>query len=48
MRHGYRTKDLAEQFDAKQVEIKALFRNTLDVGRVAQLREQMLRAGLPI
>lgn len=48
MRHGYRIKDLAEQFDAKPVEIKALFRNALDVGRAAQLREQMLRAGLPI
>ena len=47
-RHGYRIKDLAEQFDAKPVEIKALFRNALDVGRAAQLREQMLRAGLPI
>ena len=45
---GYDIKDLAEQFDAKPVEIKALFRNALDVGRAAQLREQMLRAGLPI
>lgn len=36
MRHGYRIKDLAEQFDAKPVEIKALFRNALDVGRAGQ------------
>lgn len=47
-RNGYRIKDLQEQFDAKAVEIKALFNNTLDPARAAELREQMLRAGLPI
>ncbi len=29
-RHGYRIKDLVEQFDAKPAEIKALFSNSLE------------------
>jgi type II secretory pathway predicted ATPase ExeA len=47
-RNGYRLKDLVEQFDAKPAEIKALFGNTLDPTRATELREKMLRAGLPI
>ena len=47
-RNGYRLKDLTEQFDAKPAEIKALFSNTLDPTRTAELREKMLRAGLAI
>lgn len=47
-RNGYRLKDLVEQFDAKPAEIKALFSNTLDLTRAAELRDKMLRAGLPI
>lgn len=47
-RHGYRPKDLVEQFGAKLAEIKALFNNTLDPERTSELREKMLRAGLPI
>jgi type II secretory pathway predicted ATPase ExeA len=47
-RNGYRIKDLAEQFDAKPAEIKALFAQTLDPIRSAELREKMLAAGLPI
>jgi len=47
-RNGYRVKDLAEQFDAKPAEIKALFSQTLDPVRTAELREKMLAAGLPI
>jgi type II secretory pathway predicted ATPase ExeA len=47
-RHGYRVKDLVEQFDAKPAEIKALFNSTLDAARATQLRDKMLRAGLPI
>ncbi|HEY0941346.1 MAG TPA: AAA family ATPase [Steroidobacter sp.] len=47
-RHGYRLKDLVEQFDAKPAEIKALFNNALDPARATELREKMLRAGLPI
>lgn len=48
MRHGYRIKDLSEQFDAKPLEIKALFNNLLEPERTADLRECMLAAGLPI
>jgi hypothetical protein len=47
-RHGYRVKDLVEQFDAKPAEIKALFNSTLSAARATQLRDKMLRAGLPI
>ena len=47
-RHGYRIKDLVEQFDAKPAEIKALFSNTLDATRMAELRCQFQAAGLPI
>jgi N-acetyl-anhydromuramyl-L-alanine amidase AmpD len=47
-RHGYRVKDLVEQFDAKASEVKALFNNQLDPSRTAELRDRMLRAGLPI
>lgn len=47
-RHGYRIKDLVEQFDARPTEIKALFSNQLDPTRTAELRDRMLRAGLPI
>lgn len=47
-RNGYRLKDLVEQFDAKPAEIKALFSNTLDPTRAVELRDKMLRAGLPI
>ncbi|QDQ29086.1 phosphoribulokinase [Chitinimonas arctica] len=47
-RHGYRIKDLVEQFDAKTAEVRALFNNTLDPVRATELREKMLRAGLPI
>lgn len=47
-RHGYRIKDLVEQFDARPGEIKALFSNELDATRAAELRGKMLAAGLPI
>lgn len=47
-RHGYRIKDLVEQFDAKPAEIKALFSNTLDATRMAELRCQFQAADLPI
>ncbi len=47
-RNGYRLKELTEQFDAKPAEIKALFSNTLESTRTAELRDKMLRAGLPI
>jgi len=47
-RHDYRIKDLVEQFDVKPAEIRALFSNSLDVTRVAELRGQFLAAGLPI
>lgn len=47
-RHGYRLKDMVEQFDAKPTEIRALFNNKLEPARTAELRDRMLAAGLPI
>ncbi|ENJ3644486.1 phosphoribulokinase [Salmonella enterica] len=47
-RHGYRLKDMVEQFDAKPAEIRALFNNQLDPARTAELRDRMLTVGLPI
>jgi hypothetical protein len=47
-RHGYDVRSLAEQFNAKQSDIKALFRGQLDPVRTRELQEQMLAAGLPI
>ncbi|WP_229219663.1 recombinase family protein [Rugamonas fusca] len=47
-RHGYRFKDMVEQFDAKPAEIRALFSNQLDPVRTAELRDRTLTAGLPI
>ena len=47
-RHGYRLKDMVEQFDAKASEIRALFSNQLEPKRTAEIRERMLAAGLPI
>ncbi len=37
-----------EKFDTKPAEIKALFSNSLDATRAAELRSQFLAAGLPI
>jgi hypothetical protein len=45
---GLLIKDLVEQFNARPAEIKALFSNQLDPTRTAELRDRMLRAGLPI
>lgn len=47
-RNGYRLKDMAEQFDAKPAEIRALFNNKLEPARPAELRDRMLAVGLPI
>ncbi len=48
VRHGYRLKDMVEQFDAKATEVRALFSNQLEPKRAAEIRERMLAAGLPI
>lgn len=47
-RHGYRLKDMVEQFDAKPTEIRALFNNQLDPARTPELCDRMLAVGLPI
>ena len=47
-RHGYRLKDMVEQFDAKPAEIRAMFNHQLDPARTAELRDRMLAVGLPI
>ncbi|MES2355527.1 MAG: AAA family ATPase [Pseudomonadota bacterium] len=47
-RMGFGVRDLAEQIEAKPAEIRALFDNQLDPARTTELREKMLRAGLPV
>lgn len=47
-RNGYCMKDLVEQFGGKVHEFKALFNNTLDPERAAELRDKMLAAGIPL
>jgi type II secretory pathway predicted ATPase ExeA len=47
-RHGYTPKILAELLGAKQAEIKAMFRQTLELDRARELKDQMLAAGLPV
>ena len=46
--HGYRLRDLVEQFDVRPAEIKALFSNALDAVRTSELRDRMRAEGLPI
>jgi hypothetical protein len=47
-RHGYRVKDLVEQFNVKSAEIKALFANQLYSTHTAELRAEFQVADLPI
>ncbi|MGS0756876.1 phosphoribulokinase [Roseateles sp. GG27B] len=47
-RHGYRLKEMTEQFGTKAAEIRAMFSNQLEPKRTAEIRERMLAAGLPI
>lgn len=47
-RHGYRLKNMVEQFEAKPAEIRELFNNQLDPARTAELRDRMLAVGLPV
>ena len=47
-RHGDTAKVLTEMLGTKPGEIKALFKQTLEVDRARELKEQMLAAGLPL
>jgi type II secretory pathway predicted ATPase ExeA len=47
-RHGYDTKMLAEQFDARPTEIRKLLRGSLDPVRARELTDEMRAAGLPV
>jgi len=47
-RHGYDTKRLADQFDAKPAEIRQLLRGGLDPARARELTDDMRAAGLPL
>ena len=47
-RHGYDTKSLADQFDAKPAEIRQLLRGGLDPARARELTDDMRAAGLPL
>lgn len=48
MWHGYRLKDMVEQFDAKPDEIRAIFNNLLDPARTTELGDRVLAFGLQI
>jgi type II secretory pathway predicted ATPase ExeA len=48
IRHGYDTKSLADQFDAKPAEIRKLLRGGLDPARARELFDDMRAAGLPL
>jgi hypothetical protein len=48
MRNGYDVRSLAEQFNAKPAEIKALLSGQLDPVRRKELADQMMMAGLPM
>lgn len=45
-RDGYRTKEFVEQFYARSPEFWALFNNTLDPERAAELRDKILAVGI--
>ena len=45
-RHGYSVRTLAEQFNAKPVEIKRLLRGERDAARAREFTDEMLAAGL--
>ncbi len=47
-RHGYTARVLAELLDTKPGEVREMFRQTLGVERLRELKEQMLAAGLPV
>lgn len=47
-RNGYRVKDLVTLFGFKASEVRALFNNTLEVTKAAEIRDRMLAVGLPI
>lgn len=47
-RHGYDTRTLAEQFDARPAEIRKLLRGALDPVRARELTDEMRAAGLPL
>ncbi|MNR07273.1 hypothetical protein D3C85_1233890 [compost metagenome] len=47
-RHGYDTRALCTQFDAKPPEIRQLMRGTLNPQRANELVEEMRAAGLSL
>jgi type II secretory pathway predicted ATPase ExeA len=47
-RHGYDVRTLADQFNAKPVEIKAFLAGTLHADRTHELTELMKAAGIPV
>ena len=47
-RHGYDTKSLADQFDARPAEIRQLLRGGLDPARARELTDDMRAAELPL
>ena len=46
--HGYKMKDIVEQFGETPAEIRALFSHQLEAIRTTEIREKILALGLPI
>jgi len=48
IRHGYNVKSLAQLVNVKPAEIRSFLHNQLAPGRMQELKEQMLLAGVPL
>ena len=48
VRHGYDTRAVAELIGANPGEVRSLLQGRLEEGRVRELTEQMMAAGLPV
>jgi hypothetical protein len=46
-RHGYNVKALSELLNLRQVEIKAFLQGQLPPGRAEELKQQILKEGIP-
>ena len=48
IRHGYNAKALAELLNVRTTEVRSFFHGQLPPGRTQDLRDQMLRIGIPL
>ena len=48
VRHGYNVKVLAELLNVRSAEVRSFLHGQLPPGRTSELREQMLKIGIPL